>query len=145
MVAENLIIQRPLFQFITAFINFDLGKMVWDQYQKFAIPTIENSTKSMEMAVLEIPTFTPLEAANQYKTIQILTSKVRPLRSLVENENNEEFLQFKEASMAFFTVLEKIERELEKAANQADSTRSIFHYMTQSRKNPAIIKHLSKK
>ena len=139
---ENLIIQRPLFQFITAFNNFSLGKVVWEQYQKFAVPAIENATKGLEQAVYVIPTFTPLEAANQHKTIQIVTSNVKPLRKVIEEENNIEFLQFKDASLAFFAVLEQIEYELNKAANQADSTRAVFQHMTRTRRNPAIVKHL---
>lgn len=142
--AENLIIQRPLFQFITAFNNFSLGKVVWEQYQKFAIPTIENSTKALEQAVYVVPTFTPIEAANQHKTIRIVTSNVKSLRTLIEQEKDVEFLQFKDATLAFFRVLEQIEYELDKAANQEDSTRAVFHHMTRTRKNPAILKHLSK-
>lgn len=144
IIAENLIIQRPLFQFITTFNNFDLGKVVWEQYQKFAIPTIENSTKALEQAIYVIPTFTPVEAAKQHDTIRIVTSNINSLRAIIEKENDAEFLQFKNASLAFFTVLEQVEYELDKAANQTDSTRAVFHHMTRTRKNPAIIKHLNK-
>ena len=142
--AENLIIQRPLFQFITAFNNFNLGKVVWEQYQKFAIPAVENATKSLEQAVYVIPTFTPLEAEEQHRTIRIVMSNVKQLRSLIEEERDVEFIQFKEATLSFFLVLEQIEYELDKAANQADATRAVFHHMTLTRKNAAIIKHLSK-
>lgn len=142
--AENLIIQRPLFQFITTFNNFSLGKVVWDQYQKFAIPAIENATKSLQHAVYVIPTFTPVEADEQRKTIQILTSSIKPLRSIIEKEENEQFSQFKEATLSFFAVLELIQLELDKATNQQDTTRAVFHHMTRTKKNPAIIKYLSK-
>lgn len=144
LVAENLIIQRPLFQFVTAFNNFSLGKVVWEQYQKFAIPTIENAIKALEQAIYVIPTFTPDEATNQHRTIQIVTSKVKSLRTVLEDENEEQFRQFKNASLAFFAVLDQVEKELDKAASQADNTRSVFHHMTRTRKNPAIGKYLQK-
>lgn len=142
VTAENLIIQRPLFQFITAFNNFNLGKVVWEQYQKFAVPAIENAALSLEEAVSVIPTFTPEEAAKQKEVIGLLTAKVNPLRELIEVENGEDFAQFKNASMAFFHVLEQIEKELDKATSQSDTTRAVFHHMTLSRKNPAFNKYL---
>jgi hypothetical protein len=142
VVGENLVIQRPLFQFITAFSSFNLGKIVWDQYQKFAVPTIENATISLEQAVNLIPTFTPAEASSQKATIEVLTSSIKPLREFIENENDEEFAQFKNASLAFFYILEQIEKELDKAANQEDATRAVFHHMTRSRKNPAFGKYI---
>lgn len=142
VVAENLIIQRPLFQFITAFNNFSLGKIVWEQYQKFAIPTIENATIALEQSVYLIPTFTPEEAAKQEAIIQVLTSNVKNLRESIEGENDEEFAQFKNASLSFFCILDQIEKELYKAANQTDTTRAVFHHMTRSRKNPAFAKYI---
>lgn len=142
VVSENLIIQRPLFQFITAFNNFSLGKVVWEQYQKFAVPAIENATLSLEQAVSLISTFTPEEAAKQKEIIQTVTSSVKPLLELIEGEKAEEFEQFRNASLAFFYILEQIEKELDKAASQEDTTRAVFHHMTRSRKNPAIIKYL---
>ncbi|NBV68998.1 MAG: hypothetical protein EBR74_10725 [Flavobacteriia bacterium] len=142
IVSENLVIQQPLFQFITAFNNFSLGKVVWEQYQKFAVPTIENATLSLEQAVNIIPTFTPAEAIKQKEIIQAVTSNVKPLLEFIEAEKAEEFSQFRNASLAFFCILEQIEKELDKAASQDDTARAVFHHMTRSRKNPAILKYL---
>lgn len=142
MVAENLILQRPLFQFITAFNNFSLGKVVWEQYQKFAIPTIENATLALEKAIDVIPAFTPEEANSQKEFIQAVTANVKPLLSAIEAEQSADFAQFRNASLAFFYVLDQIEKELTKAASQADSGRAAFHQLTRTRKNPAIRKYL---
>ena len=140
--AENLILQKPLFQFVSAFNSFSLGQVVWEQYEKFAIPTIKNSTKALNKALDFVPTFSPEEAKDQLKFIKVLTSKVSSLRKTVVAENDDEFAQFKNATLAFFLVLDKIEIALEKAANQSDSTRAVFHHMTRFRKNPAIGKYL---
>jgi hypothetical protein len=141
-MSENLVIQRPFLQFITTFSGFNMGEMIWEQYQQFAIPKMENAIQELRKTLDIIPTFTPEEAKSQLNIIKLVLPQVDGVRSKLEPITDVEFAQFKSVSLSFFSLLEQIERELQKAAAQQDSTRAVFHHMTRTRKNPAISKYL---
>lgn len=142
IMSENLVIQRPFLQFITTFNGFNMGEIIWEQYQQFAIPKMESAIQELRKTLDIIPTFTPDEANNQLNIIKLVLPQVDGVRSKLESINDIEFAQFKSVSLSFFSLLEQIERELQKAAAQKDSTRAVFHHMTRTRKNPAVGKYL---
>lgn len=142
MVADSISLERPLFQFVTAFSGINVGRVVWEQYQQFAIPKIENSTKELANITPGISALTPSEAAELLKTIQSVIPKVDGVRKMIEPENGEDFRQFKSVALSFFNQLDYAVIELTKAANQSDNVRAVFHHMVINRKNPAITKHL---
>jgi len=142
MLTADLFIQRPFFQFVSAFSTFNIGEMVWEQYEQFAIPTIENANRELQATLDVIPTLTPEEAKSQLNTIGLVLPKLGSLRENLNSINDREFEQFKSVSLAFFSSLDQVEKELRKAAEQQDATRAVFQHMTRHRKNPALGKYL---
>lgn len=142
MLTADLFIQRPFFQFVSAFSTFNIGEMVWEQYEQFAIPAIENANRELRATLEVIPTLTPNEAESQLKMIGLVMPQVRSLRERLSTITDSEFEQFKAVSMASFDTLDQVEKELRKAAEQQDGTRATFQHMTRHRKNPALGKYL---
>jgi hypothetical protein len=142
LTPDPISIQRPLFQFLTIFNSFSIGKAVWEQYQQFAIPKIENATKEFAELSFSIPLLTPLEAAEQLEIIKKVLLPISSLRKKIEQEQGADFQQFKTASLNFFSQLDHVSSQLVKASQQSDNVRAIFNHMVQNRKNPAIAKYL---
>lgn len=139
---DAISIQRPLFQFLTIFNTFNIGEVVWEQYQQFAIPKIENATKEFSELSYSIPLLTPLEAAEQLSIIKKVMQPIAPLRKQIEEEQGEDFQQFRKATLSFFLQLDHVNNQLVKASQQNDTVRAVFNHMVQNRKNPAIAKYL---
>jgi hypothetical protein len=139
---DPITLQRPLFQFLTVFNGYNLGQVVWEQYQQFAVPKIENATKDFAELVNIIPLLTPKEASDQLSLIGKVIPMISELRSRIEKEKGEDFQQFKTVTLGFFAQLEHVNEELIKASNQSDNARSAFHYTAAFRKNPAMAKYL---
>ncbi len=139
---DSITIQRPLFQFLTIFNGFNIGKAVWKQYEQFAIPKIENATKEFAALSNSVALLTPLEAAEQLEVISKATLPIAYLREKIEKEEDADLQQFKIATLSFFSQLDHINGQLLKASQQSDNVRAIFNNMVQNRKNPAIAKYL---
>jgi hypothetical protein len=142
LTPDSISIQRPLFQFLTVFNSFNIGEVVWEQYQQYAIPKIENATKEFAELAYSIPMLTPSEAAEQLSVINKVILPVSSLKKKIEEEEDADFQQFKRAVLSFFSQLDHVSNQLIKASQQDDNVRAVFNHMVQNRKNPAIAKYL---
>lgn len=140
--AADLLIQRPFFQFVSAFSGFNFGEMVWEQYEQFAIPAMENANRELRATLDIIPTLTPEEAQGQLRMIGLVMPQMRSLQERLSAITDLEFQQFRTVSRSSFETMEQVEKELLKAAGQQDATRAIFQHMTRHRRNPAMAKYI---
>ena len=143
MTADSILLEEPLFQFFTILNSIsDIGEIVWGEYEQYSIPKIETATKELTDHAHILPQLSREEAAHQLSLTQKIIKPFSELRKKMEKEERADHLQFKNAVLDFFIQLDHIEKQLAKAADQADNVRAVFHHMTHNRKNPAISKYL---
>ncbi len=65
---QSLNIQNSLFQFVTVVNTANVKDLLWEQYQKFAIKSIQKATKSLQKSLIIIPCLT-VEQANEEKKV----------------------------------------------------------------------------
>ncbi len=65
---QSLNIQNSLCQFVTVVNTANVKDLLWEQYQKFAIKSIQKATKSLQKSLIIIPCLT-VEQANEEKKV----------------------------------------------------------------------------
>lgn len=120
---------------------------IQEDYLSLAIPLLEQSILRLKRHIPRIAENTNVSAANTLKILTIINSPLTPaIRKKLQSKNDHpEFERFSQAALDFFSVMELVQSELQKAANQKDNVRAGFHYMSRTRPNPAIARHYSKK
>ncbi len=133
-------LQKIVFQTMGTFAG--IRQMVWNQYQAYAIPRIEEATKLLKKEIRYLAELTPEQAQTDLEFMKAFSEAITNAQREIETIQDPEFERFRKASMEFFSVLIDIKSGLTKAASQKDSVRASFHYMSRTKKNPAIAKYL---
>ena len=139
-------LERTLFQTLGAFSGVfatsSITEFVWEKYQAFAIPRLEEATYQLKKELPFIAECTPDIAVRDLEFLKAISAPIMGFQQKIESITDADFERFRKAALAFFNILLELKSELKKASEQNDNVRASFHYMTRTRKNPAFAKYL---
>lgn len=103
--------------------GFNISDKVWNQYQRFAVPKIMESTMKLRGALYYVKDFSPKQAAEELEHIADAVSILQTLRVSVAEMDFPEFKMFKKAAMDFFNAVDELQSALEDVAEVHHSYR----------------------
>jgi len=97
--------------------SFNIAETIWENYEKFAITKIKDSTIKLRGSVYYLNDLTPSQAAKEAKTLSPFIPVLAKLRAAIEPHEDHEFREFKIAAVDFFDTVDFLFANLQDIAD----------------------------
>jgi hypothetical protein len=86
--------------------SFNIAESIWENYEKFAISKIKESTLKLRGSLYYLKDLKPAEANKEAYAISPLIPVLAKLKTLIEPIENKEFQEFKTTAIDFFDTVD---------------------------------------
>lgn len=117
MHTANTSLIQNIFEPLSTVLSFDPKELIWEKYKEFAIPTIKHGTIKLKGLQDYIPDYTSEMATKELKELEPIIQTIIKLRPKFQEIKDQEFQDFKDACLEFFTTVENIYDMLEDISN----------------------------
>lgn len=107
----------PIFDTFGVLSSFSLAEPIWNKYEVYAIPKIEDATIKLRGSLYYLKGLTPEQAHKEIKSIEPLIPIMSKLRNMFEPIVDQEFQDFKSAAIEFFNMVDLLHNNLQDIAN----------------------------
>jgi len=109
----NLTSSTNIFESLSVLSSFNLAETIWEKYEKFAVPKIEESTLKLRGTLYYLKDISPKEANKELKMLNPIIPILCKLRSMIEPIDDREFHNFKITAMEFFDTVDFFQDNLQ--------------------------------
>ena len=89
--------------------GFNLAENIWDKYEQFAIPKIEESTIKLRGSLFYLKEISPKEALTELTILDQIIPILLKLRINLETIDTKEFRNFRKVAIEFFDTVDLVQ------------------------------------
>lgn len=101
--------------------SFNFADKIWEKYEQYAIPKIEDATLKIRGSVFYIKDISPKQAEKELKSLNQLIPILHQFQEVFESNNNREFKRLKKTVLEFFEALDLLHDNLQDVAKMYSS------------------------
>lgn len=116
-MVHNLKYSTSIFESLSVLSGFSLAETIWEKYEKFAVPKIEESTLKLRGTLYSLKGVSPKKASKELKVLNPIIPILCKLRCMIEPIGDKEFHTFKMAAIDFFDTVDFLQDNLQDIAN----------------------------
>lgn len=113
---HNLTYSTTIFDTFSVLSSFNLAESIWDKYEKYAIPKIEDATIKLRGALFYIKDLTPKQAEKELKTLNQIIPVLYKSKEMLSSIEDKAFQNFKNTTIEFFDTVDLLHNNLQDIA-----------------------------
>lgn len=115
-MVQGLSYSNSLFEPLAVISSFNMVEAVWDRYQKFAIPKIQEGTLTIRGSLHYLKELTPKQAQKELVQVDAIIPMYAKLRVMMDEIDEPEFNKFKMAVTELFEAIDLLHEGLQDVA-----------------------------
>ncbi|PIQ14837.1 MAG: hypothetical protein COW67_11600 [Flavobacteriales bacterium CG18_big_fil_WC_8_21_14_2_50_32_9] len=96
--------------------SFNFAESIWDKYEKYAIPKIQDATIKLRGSLFYIKDLTPKQAEKELKSLNQIIPVLYKSKEMLSSIKDKEFQDFKSAAIEFFDTIDLLHDNLQDIA-----------------------------
>lgn len=96
--------------------SFNFADKIWEKYEQYAIPKIEDATLKVRGSMFYIKDMSPKQAEKELKSLNQLIPILHQFQGVFEANDNHDFKRFKKTVLEFFEALDLLHDNLQDVA-----------------------------
>lgn len=120
-MSYNLSYSANICESLGVLSSFSLSQTVWNKYEKFAVPKIEETTLKLRGSLYYLKDISAKEALAEVNALNQLVPILNQLRDKIEPIDDKEFHNFRVAAIEFFDTVELLNSNLHNVASVSSS------------------------
>jgi hypothetical protein len=114
---QNLMYTGNILETFTVLTSFNFGKNIWESYEKFALPKLEDATIKLKGILFDINKISPQQAQVELQALDQLIPIVQQIKTIIESIDDKKFYTFKEKSLEYLDTVELLYSNLQEIAH----------------------------
>lgn len=115
-MVHNLTYSTNILDTFSVLSSFNLAESIWDKYEKYAIPKIEDATIKLRGSLFYIKDLTPKQAEKELKTLNQIIPVLYTSKEMLSSIEDKEFQSFKNTAIEFFDTVDLLHDNLQDIA-----------------------------
>lgn len=115
-MVHNLTYSTNILDTFSVLSSFNLAESIWDKYEKYAIPKIEDATVKLRGSLFYIKDLTPKQAEKELKTLNQIITVLYKFKEMLNAIEDKEFQDFKNTAIEFFDTVDLLHDNLQDIA-----------------------------
>jgi hypothetical protein len=115
-MVHNLTYSTNILDTFSVLSSFNLAESIWDKYEKYAIPKIEDATIKLRGSLFYIKDLTPKQAEKELKTLNQIIPVLYTSKEMLSSIEDKEFQNFKNTAIEFFDTVDLLHNNLQDIA-----------------------------
>jgi hypothetical protein len=115
-MVHNLTYSTNILDTFSVLSSFSLAESIWDKYEKYAIPKIEDATIKLRGSLFYIKDLTQKQAEKELKTLNQIIPVLYTSKEMLSSIEDREFLDFKNTAIEFFDTVDLLHDNLQDIA-----------------------------
>lgn len=115
-MVHNLTYSTNILDTFSVLSSFSLAESIWDKYEKYAIPKIEDATIKLRGSLFYIKDLTPKQAEKELKTLNQIIPVLYTSKEMLSSIEDKEFQSFKNTAIEFFDTVDLLHDNLQDIA-----------------------------
>lgn len=115
-MVHNLTYSTNILDTFSVLSSFNLAESIWDKYEKYAIPKIEDATIKLRGSLFYIKDLTPKQAEKELKTLNQIIPVLYTSKEMLSSVEDKEFQNFKNTAIEFFDTVDLLHDNLQDIA-----------------------------
>lgn len=115
-MVHNLTYSTNILDTFSVLSSFSLAESIWDRYEKYAIPKIEDATIKLRGSLFYIKDLTPKQAEKELKSLNQIITVLYTLKETLNSIEDKEFKDFKNTAIEFFDTVDLLHDNLQDIA-----------------------------
>tara|TARA_R110001592_G_scaffold275745_1_gene542839 strand:+ start:998 stop:1429 length:432 start_codon:yes stop_codon:yes gene_type:complete len=115
-MVHNLTYSTNILDTFSVLSSFNLAESIWDKYEKYAIPKIEDATIKLRGSLFYIKDLTPKQAEKELKTLNQIIPVLYTSKEMLSSIEDKEFQNFKNTAIEFFDTVDLLHDNLQDIA-----------------------------
>lgn len=115
-MVHNLTYSTNILDTFSVLSSFNLAGSIWDKYEKYAIPKIEDATIKLRGSLFYIKDLTPKQAEKELKTLNQIIPVLYTSKEMLSSIEDKEFQNFKNTAIEFFDTVDLLHDNLQDIA-----------------------------
>lgn len=115
-MVHNLTYSTNILDTFSVLSSFNLAESIWDKYEKYAIPKIEDATIKLRGSLFYIKDLTPKQAEKELKTLNQIIPVLYTSKEMLSSIEEKEFQNFKNTAIEFFDTVDLLHDNLQDIA-----------------------------
>lgn len=113
----NLTYSTGILESLGVLSSFHIAETIWEEYEKFALLKIKDSTIKLRGSLYYLKDLTPSQATIELNSISPLIPVLSKLRTVIEAVDNRGFRDFQTAALDFFDTVDFLYTNLQDIAD----------------------------
>jgi hypothetical protein len=109
---QNLTYSNNILDIFSVLSSFNMAESIWDKYEKYAIPKIEDATIKLRGSLFYTKDLTPKQAEKELKTLNRIIPVLHTSKEMLSSIEDKEFQNFRKVVDEFFLTVDLLHNNL---------------------------------
>lgn len=115
-MVHNLTYSTNILDTFGVLSSFNFAEKIWNRYEKYAIPKLEEATLKIRGSLFYIKDLTPIQAEKELRSLEQLTAILSNFRDTPDLIDEQKYKHFKKAVTQFFDSIDLLHDNLKDIA-----------------------------
>ncbi|PCJ24518.1 MAG: hypothetical protein COA97_09200 [Flavobacteriales bacterium] len=115
-MVHNLTYSTNILDTFSVLSSFSLAESIWDRYEKYAIPKIEDATIKLRGSLFYIKDLTPKQAEKELNSLNQIITVLYTFKEMLNSIEDKEFKDFQNTAIEFFDTVDLLHDNLQDIA-----------------------------
>ncbi len=116
-MARSLSYSTSILDTFSILASFSPAGVIWDKYEKYAIPKIEDATLKIRGSLFYLKDLTPKQAEKELKSLDKIILVLNKYKDMLYSIDDKEYIHFKNVTIEFFNTIDLLHNNLIDIAN----------------------------
>lgn len=116
-MAHSLSYSTSILDTFSILASFSPAGVIWDKYEKYAIPKIEDATLKIRGSLFYLKDLTPKQAEKELKSLDKIILVLNKYKDMLYSIDDKEYIHFKNVTIEFFNTIDLLHNNLMDIAN----------------------------
>ncbi|MCA9750333.1 MAG: hypothetical protein KC414_14585 [Romboutsia sp.] len=111
-MAHSLSYSTSILDTFSILASFSPAGVIWDKYEKYAIPKIEDATLKIRGSLFYLKDLTPKQAEKELKSLDKIILVLNKYKDMLYSIDDKEYIHFKNVTIEFFNTIDLLHNNL---------------------------------